>query len=271
MSKLHNKYGCMPPKTDVRDYKLAKTSTLELPKKYSILKLPKVKNQKNVSSCVAHATSSILEYHDLGIGNHTLSTNFIYGIQKQLCGHEGSGMYLRDACKIAATYGDALESECPGNNEVPECWEIAEKALNPELNNGKTISDKFKIKSYFNCSDESDIKNAIFKYGPVLCSIKWYDTFKCDKDGVLNGEKKGDYGYHAVMMYGWDETGFLCQNSWGKNWGNNGRFILPYSIGVRDAKGFVDLEDPEIIVPKRNSFLDIVYKIVNFILNLFKN
>ena len=85
MSKLHNKYGCMPPKVDVRDFRLAKsTSDESLPVAYIPQKgLPKVKNQGCVSSCVAHTTSSILEFHDIGIGNNTLSTNFIYGI---ICG-----------------------------------------------------------------------------------------------------------------------------------------------------------------------------------------
>jgi hypothetical protein len=42
--------------------------------------------------------STILEYFDKGRNN--LSTNFIYGLQKELCSNETKGMYLRDACKI---------------------------------------------------------------------------------------------------------------------------------------------------------------------------
>lgn len=266
---MHNRYGCNPPITDVRDYRLAKAVGIELPEKYSIPNLPKVKNQREVSSCVAHATSSILEYYDINNGDNTLSTNFIYGIQNKHCGHNGSGMYLRDACKIVRDFGDMLEKDCPGNNEVPDSWDIAESSLNDEDKANRAKA--FVIKSYFKCSGEKDIKRAILNYGPVLCSVKWYDTFKCDNDGVLTGEKTGDYGYHAVMIYGWDERGFLCQNSWGKDWGNRGRFVLPYSIGVREAHGMVDLEDSEIVAPPRNTFLDIIYKIINFFANIFKN
>ena len=170
-AKIHYSYGCMPPKVDVRDFKLAKSAVDEtLPVAYQPQKLPKVKNQRSVSSCVAHTTSSILEFHDIGIGNNTLSTNFIYGIQKQLCGHEGSGMYLRDACKIVTTYGDMLESDCSGNDEVPKSWDVAEEALT--YDDCKERALNFKIKSYFNCSDVNDIKRALYNYGPVLCSIK---------------------------------------------------------------------------------------------------
>lgn len=266
----HNRYGCNPPQVDVRDYRLAKSAVdaSSLPVAYVPMQLPKVKNQKSVSSCVAHTTSSILEFHDIKNGN-TLSTNFIYGIQKEFCGHEGSGMYLRDACKIVKEYGDMLESDCSGNDEVPKCWGIAQDALNNDI--CKKNAQEFKIKSYFNCSTNNDIKRTIYEYGPVLCSIKWYDTFKVNKDGVLEGAQKGDYGYHAVMIYGWNSAGFLCQNSWGTKWGENGRFILPYSIPVAEAKGLVDDETSNIIIPKRNKFLDFVYKIVNAIVNFFKS
>ena len=115
-----------------------------------------------------------------------------------------------------------------------------------------------------------EIKQAILNYGPVLASIKWYDTFKTNKDGVLVGNQSGDYGYHAIMIYGWNSTGFLCQNSWGTLWGNKGRFILPYSIPVAEARSVVDAESPDIVKPHRNTFFDIVYKIINIILNMFR-
>lgn len=264
---MYNNYGCKPPKIDVRDYKLTKATKDEsLPEEFSLENLPLVKNQKQVSSCVAHATSSILEYHTKG--NNKLSTNFIYGIQNKHCGHNGSGMYLRDACKIVKDFGDMLEEDCSGNNEIPECWDIAESALEDESKVER--AQNFKIKSYFNCSTDNDIKRAVYKYGPVLCSVKWYDTFKCDNNGILTGDKKGDYGYHAVMIYGWNKIGFKCQNSWGGNWGSGGDFILPYSIGVSEAKGLVDIPTKEITAPKRNDFYDIIYKIINYFANLFK-
>ena len=114
-----------------------------------------------------------------------------------------------------------------------------------------------------------DIKYALFNYGPVLASVKWYNTFKCDKDGVLRGEQSGDAGYHAIMLYGWNAEGFLAQNSWGTNWGEKGRFILPYEIPVAEAWQFIDEERNDVVKPKRIPCLDIVYKIVNFFVNIF--
>ena len=128
----------------------------------------------------------------------------------------------------------------------------------------------FRIKKYFTCNTPSEIKRALYNYGPVLCSIKWWDDFKLDKDNCLyRTNKKKSYGYHAVMIYGWNEKGFLCQNSWGRSYGNDGRFICPYNIPIAEAKGFVDDETVGLKQLKRNSFLDIIYKILNRIVNLF--
>ena len=73
--------GALPPKTDLRDYKVAAANT-QFPERFSVPFLPDVKNQKNVGSCVAHATSSVLEYFNkMETGeNIPLSTDFIYGM-----------------------------------------------------------------------------------------------------------------------------------------------------------------------------------------------
>lgn len=267
---MYNFRGCLKSPTDVRDYKIACSSRETIPDEYEIEFLPRVKNQKSVNSCVAHSSSSILEYYELVCGREQkLSTNFIYGIQRSHCGHDGQGMYLRDACKIVKDFGDMLEEDCPGNDEVPDAHSVAEEATKDA--NKLVRAESFKIKSYFSCTSNDAIKKAIMNYGPLLASIKWYDSYIPNKDGVLSSEKSGESGYHAIMIYGWDKTGFKCQNSWGRTWGNKGRFISPYDIKIAEARCFVDEIDNNIIVPKRNAFLDFFYKIINFFANLFKN
>ena len=265
--------GCIPSKIDVRDYKISSSSVENLPSSFMLACMPKVKNQRNVNSCVAHATSSILEFFDSVDGmSHDLSTNFIYGIQKKLCGHEGEGMYLRDACNIVKEYGDPVESLCKGNTEVPYSWQIAEDAFSNE--DSMSNASYFRINSYYKCNDINSIKKAIYKYGPVLASIKWYDTFKVNKEGILTGKRKGSYGYHAVVIYGWNEKGFFIQNSWGTSWGNRGCAVVPYEIPIAEARALIDasidIDQQDISIPKNNSFLSIIYGIINYILNIFR-
>lgn len=262
--------GCKPSKKDLRNYKIKATAAQiqDLPEEYCLKQYGKIKNQGSVGSCVAHSMSSILEYHDKG--KNTLSTNFIYGIKRQLFDDTTHGMYLSDACKIASKYGDMLETDCKGNSEVPNCFYAAEDAFKDQDKLNKAYS--FHIKSYFSCKTPQDIKVAIHKYGPVAACVKWYNGSKASTDGTFKFNTKRDYCYHCIMLYGWNKDGFICQNSFGKSWGDEGRFILPFDYPINEAKGIVDAEttSDNIVIPKRNKFLDIIYKTINWFLNLFR-
>lgn len=261
-------FGCVLSKYDSRDYTLKSdvVSKSNLPEEFILpVEDMRIKNQSDVSSCVAHATSSILEYHSNP--RQKLSTNFIYGIQKKLFNNGTKGMCLRDACKIAADYGDMLEEDCPGNTEVPECYSTAESAMADEDKVAR--ASKYRISKYFSCLNNNDIKYAIYKHGPVLASIKWYETYRVNFDGFLVGTQKGDHSGHAVMVYGYNKDGFLCQNSWGKSWGKSGKFILPYNIKFTEARGIVDWNGTdELKEPSTGGFLNILYKMFNGLVNI---
>ena len=260
--------GALAPKADLRDYKVA-AATTELPKRFSIPFLPDVKNQKNVGSCVAHATSSILEYFNkMETGeNIPLSTDFIYGMQGIIFERLDSGMFLRDACKIVKDYGDCFKSTISTNTEQPKCTEKLKEKLNDEIYKEANI---LKIASYARCKNDNAIKHALLNYGPILASVKWYDDFKVDNKNVIHMNTNTNYGYHAIMIYGWDENGWLCQNSWGKTWNGTGRFIYPYSSPLAETWSFVDAANSDVIVPANNSILNIFYRIINRIINFLK-
>ena len=260
-------YGCRPSPIDVRDHRVRAVCAQALPEEFELdFSDVTIKNQKSVSSCVAHAMSTILEYH--AKNKHTLSTNFIYGIRKHLFAQEGKGMYLRDACKIVTTYGDPLERDCPGNVEIPNVYDIASNAFNNE--DTMRAAAEFRTKSYYKCDTIEDIKAALCNYGPILASVKWFNDYKVVK-GVLTGGESKEYGYHAIVIYGYNKEGFLCQNSWGRTWGNNGRFILPYEIKIKEARGLVDMENTVYISPKKPGGLwNLLYKFLNMFINLFR-
>ena len=260
-------FGSLLSPVDLRDYKVACEASAELPEEFELdFSNIKIKNQGSVSSCVAHAMSTILEYHARGMFD--LSTNFIYGIQKRHCGREDKGMYLRDACKIATELGDASLDDCPGNNEVPQCHDIAEMTM--MSGDAMRRAADFRTKSYYVCKTNDDIKYALINYGPILASIQWFKDLKV-KNGVLTMGKSNEGGYHAFVIYGYNKQGFLCQNSWGKTWGKGGRFILPYDFKIREARGLIDLENDTFVTPpKKSKWAKYLYKLVNLIINLLR-
>ena len=83
-------------------------------------------------------------------------------------------------------------------------------------------------------------------------------------------DKSSSFGYHAIMVYGWNEVGWLCQNSWGRNWNGDGKFIYPYTEKFEELWSFVDAENNDIITPKNNHWLNYIYKLINYIINLIK-
>lgn len=273
MEDVVNSFGCNVSPVDLRDYKLDKSlvGKTEFPEKFSAMTNHKVKHQGTVSSCVPHAVASILEFHD--DYKTTLSTNFIYGLKNRLYGYKGKGEYIRVALAIAKDYGSPKKTLCNGNTEVEEVFEIADKAFN----NKEVLEDAYRhrIKSYVKLCDDDDIKYALMNYGPVIISIKWFTGADCDKEtGILVTDRKELKNYHAVVVYGWDSDGWLCQNSWGSLWGKHGLFKLPYDYGIEEAYGLIDDESlgsdyPEIIHPVRGSrLLEILFKILNSLINL---
>ena len=258
-------HGAVPSKVDLRDYQI-KPGTISVDE-FSLDSLPAVKNQSIVGSCVAHALSSILEwFNQKETGEvYELSTGFIYGMQGIEFSRSKPGMYVRDACKIAQKYGDCLFSTFPYNIEMPSCYKLLSEKQNEKMLREAGIS---KIKSYAKCSTADSVKHALINHGPVLASIKWYDEYELTDDASIEFDTSSASGYHVVMVYGFNRKGWLCQNSWGRLWGNRGRFILPFNYDFSEAWSFVDENNGDVYRPKRGKLIDFAYKIANHIINI---
>ena len=78
-----------------------------------------------------------------------------------------------------------------------------------------------------------------------------------------------------MIIYGWNEKGWLIQNSWGTYWGKKGRAILPYDVKIREAWGVTDevtLENSDIkkSIFNNTTILRFIAKVLNKILNFFR-
>lgn len=263
-----NGKGCLEGKKDIRDYRLKKGIAMAVayPQEYRCPKEIEIKNQGSICSCVAHSAAEILEYHSQY--PIRLSTNFIYGIHKKLFNSNGPGMYLREACKIIQTYGDPTYMSCPGNFEVEKVYDIANQAFE-----NKIIMDesyKYRISKYIKIKSVNEIKYALTNYGPVMAAVDWYDDNTVDKVTGYLTQGHVNPGGHAIIIIGWNEKGWLCQNSWGKYWGNNGYFILPWSYKIKESYSFIPKgNEQDIVVPCSSPLINLIYKAINSILNIF--
>ena len=266
---MPNKLGAMPPKIDIRDYKYmpAGASQQDYPEEYSCW-VPEVKDQGQVNSCVAHVSAQLEEcFNHKERGSYDkLSVGYIYGCRYD---YKGEGMYLRDALKTLKDRGICTYEELPYNEEVPEMINIFKKKSDYE-------TDEYnKITSYFSVSpkDFLKIKHSLVNCGPMMISVPWYDDFEV-VDGVVTSPSNFNcgFGYHALLLYGWDKQGWRIQNSWGTDWGDNGRVTYPYNYPIAEAYGVTDTTkvNPNIQVKKQNKVTNTCSKITNFMLNTFK-
>ena len=100
--------------------------------------------------------------------------------------------------------------------------------------------------------DYEGIKEAVFKYGGVESSL--YSTIRSSQgSSVYYNQNTSAYCYigtekpnHDVVIIGWDDNysrsnfntplegdgAFICQNSWGDGFGENGIFYVPTTIRI---------------------------------------
>lgn len=249
---------------DVRDYTI--TAKTDFPKSFSLSDNVPIKNQGSVPSCVAHALASVIEYHYKRQHRQyeKFSTEFIYGVRESGY-YIGDGMCIRDALKTVQKYGDVFESNCSGNND----YEKAIENVTANFDKLKELAHSHRISAYFKIGNDSELKTALMTYGAVVVSMNTYKGAKL-VDDVYTYVASKDYGCHCVFIYGWNEKGWLVQNSWGTSYGGDGRFIIPFDYKFNEIWGIVDdIVEGCINIPKRNKFLDLIYSIWNRIANMF--
>lgn len=263
------KFGAILSGKDFRDYKaVCCASNNEFPEKFE-LDMPSVKNQGNVSSCVAHALSTVIEYFNKKQLNmdERMSTGYIYG-NRSTSIHKGKGMVVRDALSVVRLYGDVTKKVFPDNIEVPKAIEEYMEKADELYEEGY----KYRISSYCRLKNEADIKQALMANGPVIIAMKWYSDIKV-KRGVLTSsfDKKYEYGSHCMVLYGWDSRGWKVQNSWGGIWGNKGRCVIPYDTEIAEFWTVTDdiIDGMDIVKPYNSSFGKIIAKILNAFWKLF--
>jgi hypothetical protein len=179
-------------------------------------------------------------------------------------------MCIRDALANLKKYGDCYHADCPTNSEVDE----ARKIVDSNVNKLRALAYPHRISSYYRCWNAEQIKTALINHGPVLISMNTYDD-ACIKNDTYTCDTSKDYGKHCVLLYGWDERGWLIQNSWGKYYAGDGRFVLPFDFKINEAWGITDdIADPIVIKKRETPVSDFFYKlynaIANFFINLFK-
>jgi C1A family cysteine protease len=226
------KYHWTRDKVDKRDYLYAPTvvklSTYVDLRPYC----SSIEDQGRLGSCTGNAIAGAIEL--LMKRNNKfadISRLFIYYYERLLENtvNYDSGAYIRDGIKACYTYGAATENLWP--------YDISKFRNRPSID---AVNDakKRKVKLYERVSDFNGVINAIDNGYPVTIGFDVYSSFDSPavaRTGIMpypNIKKEKLLGGHAVLIVGYNKNNdtFIVRNSWGKYWGDNGYFYMPFQV-----------------------------------------
>lgn len=202
-----NGLGVQKSVGSTRTYDYSKICTIkdeDVPVSYKIKNIPYVLDQDIVGSCVAHGLAENLQAnHFKNTGEMLdLSVLEIYGLWRG--DYTGDGMYVQTALDEGRKIGTIPRRLAPENIEVPDAIKKAK-----EYQEMYPDAFVFKIGSYFeirkNVNFEKNLKKAIMQFDLPVIIVR--------STGSM---------LHCEIAIGWDEEGIILQNSWGREWGDNG-------------------------------------------------
>lgn len=249
---LYQDTGLLISPIDERDYKINRITdaacSVTFPKSYSLEKfLPPVYDQKNVGSCVAHSIvqHGFMKEKQSEKVSVRFSTEFVYGL-RLANQYYGRGMYVREAFSNTLQFGLLPEKYLSGNHE----YTVAVPKVIDRLDEFTKYSLKYKNSEYYRVNGISEIKSTLYSLQvPVIITV---NVQKClyepeEKTGYINIKNTNfkvpsPYGAHAMLIYGWNNRGWLVRNSWGDWYGVNGNIILPFEYPLLEAWTAIDFK-----------------------------
>lgn len=244
--------GCLKDAEDKRDYiykSPSLASTTSYPMGFKLEEVP-IKNQNSINSCVAHSIATIKEiqeFYETG-KKMTFSVGFPYGF-RQSGQYTGSGMYPKEALANLVKYGNVLANDFPENFEYNDLQNLISNRKSDCISK----ASKYKVKSYARVISSTDVKSALYiNHSPVMIVVDVYDSFYNTTDNGIVPIKSGNcVGSHAMVIVGWTKKGsteyYIVQNSWGKEWGDNGYCYIKTGMNIiTDLYTVVDLTNVSI-------------------------
>lgn len=207
-------------------------------------RVSQIRNQGTYGTCWAFAATSALESSLLPEEKYLFSVDNMSMSNSFNANQYDGGEYTMGMAYLAAWQGPVLEKDDPyGDGVSDDTLKAVKHVQEMQIIDGK---------------DYEGIKEAVFKYGGVESSL--YSTIRSSQDSsVYYNRGNSAYCYigtekpnHDVVIIGWDDNypssnfntqlegdgAFICQNSWGSDFGEDGIFYVSYydtNIGTHNV------------------------------------
>lgn len=205
-------------------------------------KIGEAKNQGTNGNCWAFAALTALETTLLPEESYSFSADHLTLRPSFLNANGNGGNYTMALAYLLSWEGPVRESEDPYDDERND---KAEEAVH--LQEAQVIPSK----------DYETIKMMVYQYGGVQSSM-YMSLTGADSESRYYDEETASYAYigtekpnHDIVIIGWDDNypagnfsvdvggdgAFICRNSWGSEFGDEGNFYVSYydtNIGVHN-------------------------------------
>lgn len=240
------KYGWIPDLPDIRDFNFLKVGEPVIPKSVDfrqLYKMPDVFDQGQLGSCTGNGISFMLAFNVLNNHIQTPFTSllpfsrlFIYYNERVIEGtvNQDSGAQIRDGLKSISSEGACVESFFP--------YDVDSFANTPTSQAySNALLYKAIVYSRLNNLNKLELIQCLLEGYCFVFGFSVYDSFETQEvydTGVVNLPASSEtlQGGHCVCCVGYDldTDRFICVNSWGNDFGQNGYFTIPATYLCND-------------------------------------
>ncbi len=181
-----------------------------------------IRDQGACGSCVAFGTLAALEpLMKISANDSNMIINLSEGCLffcgcKRCC---NKGWYPDDSCDYLQKKGVPTEDCLPYIDRNTHCDRCCKK------------NEAWKINDWTHLTSVSEMKQSLVNNGPLIAAMYVYDDFFNYIGGIyehITGELAGG---HCICIVGYSDSDncWICKNSWGTDWGEDGWFKMKYN------------------------------------------
>lgn len=193
----------------------------------------RVENQLHCGSCVSFGTCALMA--SMASIEHGQLLD-LSEADLHFCSNHGEncgGWWPDDALNEAKTRGVVAETLFPYTSAF-------DSAQQPHCRLGADRSQAVCISSWDRLTTDAARKSYLSNVGPCTACFEVFEDFFNYRSGVYQHISGSSVGWHCVQVIGYSESQrcWICKNSWGTNWGDNGFFRIGYGQCNFEQYGF---------------------------------
>lgn len=234
--------GWIPDTPSFKDHKYAVAKKVGLVPSVDLRSTPfypPIVDQLATNSCVGNSSASAVRFlrRKLGLDDFQPSRSFAYWYARRVA-HQNweyydEGAMIRDCMTALTIVGICSEDDWPFNpatiNTKPDEVDVITAAAHKTLRYVRMLRGANEAQD-----DLYYFKHSLADGYPFVFGISVFTSFfDVGSDGVVPMPRRTDRleGGHAMYCVGYDDAArvFICPNSWGTSWGDNGVNYLPYA------------------------------------------